>query len=72
MLALMHGQFSAAMLDFLEQRPRNAASPFAAVEMCAVATGLLFFLKATSHGQCLNPVVCEIDRAKTPWPSGHT
>jgi hypothetical protein len=56
----MHGQFSAAMLDFVEKRPRNVASPFAAIKMCEVATGLLVLLKATSRGQDLLPIVRKI------------
>ena len=38
------------MLDFFEQRSRNVRSPTAAVERCAVTTGLLVLLKATGHG----------------------
>ena len=56
-----HGNFSPSMLNFLEQRYRNVRSPNAAVEKCAVTTGLLVLLKATGHGKDLLAEVCEID-----------
>lgn len=61
MLALINGNFSASMLDFLEQRHRNVRSLTAAVERCAVTTGLLILLKATGHGKDPLAEVCEID-----------
>jgi hypothetical protein len=72
LLALMHGQFSTAMLVFLELRSRNVASPFAAVEMCTVMTGLLVLSKATSYGQDLLPIVREIDTYDWNLPTGWT
>ena len=68
LLAYTHGSFSRSMLDFFEQRFRNVRSPTAAVEKCAVTTGIVVLLKATGHGT--DPLADVLDLDIFDWDPG--